>query len=243
MSTSSAGWVAGADGSREGWVVALWQPSTKTWRVRTVPDVAALLALPEQPVCIGLDMVIGLPDRAAPGGRACDRAARQLLGHPRSSSVFSPPAYPALQARSHAEAQRLNRATAPDAPGLTIQAFHLLPKMRDVAAHITPERQQWVREVHPELAFYALNGGAPMDDSKHTDAGVTQRIDVLTKNGCETLPSVLGTHARGSVTTDDLLDAHAACWSAWRIHTGDAACVPEQPLPTNERGLHMGIWF
>ena len=40
---------------------------------------------------LGIDTPIGLPDRAERGGRACDAAARRLLGPGRASSVFSAP--------------------------------------------------------------------------------------------------------------------------------------------------------
>jgi predicted RNase H-like nuclease len=148
-----------------------------------VDGVDALLTLPEAPAVLGVDMVVGLPDQAAPGGRRCDRAARQLLGRPRSASVFSPPAYGALSAETYDEAVRRNRASGPDAPGLSKQTFHLFPKMRALAAHMTAARQDRVREVHPELAFYALRGGAPMAESKHTEAGRDARAALLAAHG------------------------------------------------------------
>lgn len=43
---SEAPWIAGADGFRDGWVVALWQPETGTWRWRTVDAFADLLHPP-----------------------------------------------------------------------------------------------------------------------------------------------------------------------------------------------------
>ncbi|MFB6271338.1 MAG: DUF429 domain-containing protein [Salinibacter sp.] len=240
----SSDWIAGADGFREGWVVVLRHPTTGTTRCRTVDGVDALLDLPEAPAVLGIDMVIGLPDRAEPGGRACDRAARRLLGHPRGTSVFSPPAYDTLNAETYDEALRRNRATGPDAPGLPKQTYHLLPKMRALAEHVTPARQERVREVHPELAFYAMNGDAPVEHSKHTDAGRTARIDLLAAQGFSNLESVLSALAKGALGADDVLDAHAACWTARRIHEGTAnRCPPrDEPLPRNERGLRMEIW-
>ena len=237
-----APWVAGADGFRDGWVVALWQPATGTWRRRTVTAFDDLLALPEVPAVLGLDMVIGLPDVARSGGRDCDREARALLGHPRSSSVFSPPAYAALEATTHDEAQRLNRTTAPDAPGLTIQAFHLLPKMRAVAKRMTPERQEQVREAHPELAFYAMNGDAPVDASKHTPEGRAARQALLARHGCPDIDAATDALAAGAVGADDVLDAHAACWTARRILDSTARRLPAGSPPRNARGLRMEIW-
>jgi predicted RNase H-like nuclease len=242
--TDASLWVAGADGFREGWVVVLWQPAAGTTRRRTVDGVDPLLSLPEAPAVLGVDMVIGCPDAAVPGGRACDRAARRLLGHPRGTSVFSPPAYDALRADTYDEALRRNRASGPNAPGLSKQTFHLVPKIRALAERMTPRRQERVREVHPELAFYAMNDDAPVDDGKRTAAGRRARIDLLTAHGVPGVKAAVDTLPGGPLGADDVLDAHAACWTARRIYEGIAErCPPrnEQP-PRNARGLRMEIW-
>ena len=244
MASSTAPWIAGADGYRDGWVVVLWRPAADTIRRRVVEDVDALLALPEAPAVLGVDLPIGCPDAAVPGGRACDRQARQLLGHPRGASVFSPPAHDALQADTYEEALRRNRASGPDAPGLSKQAFHLVPKLRALHARMTPERQDRVREVHPELAFYAMNGDAPVTDSKHTEAGRSARLALLSANGMPDVTAAVEAMAAGPVGADDVLDAHAACWTARRVHEGTAKrCPPtDEAAPRTARGLRMEIW-
>ncbi len=235
-------WIGGADGIRDGWFVVLWRPATGTVRRRAVDGVGALLSLSEAPVVLGVDMVIGCPDRAEPGGRRCDRQARQLLGRPRGSSVFSPPAYDALGAETYDEAQRRNRASGPDAPGLTKQTFHLLPKMRALAERMTPARQERVREVHPELAFYAMNGDAPVTASKHEAEGRAIRADLLAAQGFSNVQDADA--SRGGAGADDVLDAHAACWTARRVYEGTAQrCPPaDESAPRNDRGLRMEIW-
>lgn len=237
-------WVAGADAFREGWVVVLQRPKTGAVRPRTVSDLEALLGLPEQPTVLGLDMIVGLPDRAQPGGRRCDREARTLLGSPRSRSVFSPPAYDALSASSYEEAQRRNRASGSEAPGLSRQTFNLFPRLRAVAAQMTPSMQRWVREIHPELSFYAMNDDTPLPESKHTDVGRSSRIELLRTHGFSDIRKIVEDLSTGPVGTDDVLDAHAACWTARRIHAGTAErCPPrDEPAPHNSRGLRMEIW-
>ena len=238
------GWIAGADGYRDGWVVVLWRPATDTVRHRTVETADALFALPEAPAVLGVDMPIGCPDAAAPGGRPCDRRARRRLGHPRGASVFSPPAHEALQADTYDEACRRNRASGPDAPGLSKLTFHLFPKLRALAAHMTPERQERVREVHPELAFYAMNGDAPVDASKHTETGRAARLTLLAENGVPDVAAAVETMAVGPVGADDVIDAHAACWTARRIRDGTAGrCPPrDETASRTARGLRMEIW-
>jgi len=238
-------WVAGADGFRDGWVVVLQNAESGAVRVRTVADVEALFDLPERPSAVGIDAIIGLPDRAEPGGRACDREARQFLGHPRSSSVFSPPAYDALSAETYDDAQRLNRESGPDAPGLSIQTFHLFAKLRAVARAMTPERQSRVREVHPELAFAAMNEGTALAESKHSDAGAEMRTDLLAACGLDGGRKA-AEKLDASPGLDDVLDAHAVCWTARRIANGAARRLPAgnpEAVPTNNRGLRMEIWF
>ena len=243
QNTSGGVWVAGADGTADGWVLVLYNYDRAAVRVRAVDRFVELLSLPEAPAVLGVDMIIGCPDAAVPGGRRCDRQARALLGHPRSASVFSPPAYTALEAGTYAEAVRRNRQSGSDAPGLSKQTFHLFPKLRAVAGELTPDRQEWVREVHPELAFYAMNGDAPVEESKHDPAGRHVRRRLLTANGFD------GVFDDGSVsnlpgTPDDVIDACAACWTARRIYEGTAERCPPvgEPVPRNGRGLRMEIW-
>jgi len=243
-SDSPTTWVAGADGFQDGWIAVLRHPATGRTRRRTVEDVATLLELPEAPAVLGIDMVLGLPDQAEPGGRRCDRAARQLLGHPRGTSVFSPPAHAALNADTYDEAVRQNRASGPDAPGLSKQTFYLMPKMQALAKRMTPAQQERVREVHPELAFYAMNDDAPVAHSKHTEVGRNARIELLADHGFSDLESILSSLTGRPLGADDVLDAHAACWTARRLLRGTAErCPPrDEPLPRNDRGLRMEIW-
>lgn len=242
-SSTHAPWVAGADAYRGGWMVVLWHPETATVRRRTVPTVQALLRLDEAPTVLGLDMIVGLPDEAVPGGRRCDRQARQLLGRARGASVFSPPAYGALSADTYEEAQRCNQASGPDAPGLSKQTYHLFPRLRAVAEALTPARQKRVREAHPELSFYAMNDNVPLADSKHTAAGQQARLDLLARHGFSDVADAASA-AEGALGVDDVLDAHAACWTARRLHLGTAErCPPrDADAPRNARGLRMEIW-
>lgn len=237
-------WVAGADGYRDGWFVVLRQENTGAVRCRAVEAIEAVLDVPEAPDVVGVDMVMGCPDRAQRGGRACDQAARALLGHPRGASVFSPPAYDALWADTYEEAQRRNRNSGPDAPGLSKQTYHLFSKMRGLAQCMTPARQDRVREVHPELSFYAMNGDAPVAASKHAEEGRAARVALLDAHGFSDVEETLAARAGGVLSADDILDAHAACWTARRIHAGTAErCPPRDvPAPRTARGLRMEIW-
>jgi predicted RNase H-like nuclease len=55
-------WVAGVDGCRAGWVVAFARPQGGEVRVRIVPRFTEVIAAPEAPVVIAVDIPIGLPE-------------------------------------------------------------------------------------------------------------------------------------------------------------------------------------
>ena len=68
-------WVAGVDGCPGGWIVVLAGMSASADRPvqmssRLCTTFEQVLALPERPLSIAVDMPIGLLERAAPGGRA-----------------------------------------------------------------------------------------------------------------------------------------------------------------------------
>jgi len=91
MSQDAKGaWLAGVDGCKAGWIVVFARRVGEGMRVRIVPRFADVLAAPEAPVVIAIDIPVGLPERAGYGGRAAENAVRPLLGA-RQSSVFSVP--------------------------------------------------------------------------------------------------------------------------------------------------------
>jgi predicted RNase H-like nuclease len=151
-------WVAGVDGCRGGWFVVLRNLKTGAVHHRLAKRFAEVLAMPEAPRIIAVDMPIGIPDAAAAGGRAADRAARAALtGTGRAASVFSPPVRAALRAEGYAAADAANRASSPAGIGLSKQAYNIAPRIREVDAVIGPAEQDRVRESFPELAFAEMS--------------------------------------------------------------------------------------
>jgi predicted RNase H-like nuclease len=237
--------VAGVDGCRAGWLVVLHDPATNTHAARVVTaGFAALLTLPEAPAIIAVDIPIGLLDVAATGGRACEIAARERLPG-RASSVFSSPTRPALAAQQrpgagYRDVVAANRSGVDGAPGISQQAFAILPKIGEVDAALTPALQAVVREIHPELSF-ATAAGAPMAHAKKTRAGQAERIRVLEALGFREPAQLFGRGLPPGCQLDDLLDACIACWTARCIADGHATTLPAEP-PTDARGLRMELW-
>jgi predicted RNase H-like nuclease len=237
-------WVAGVDGCRGGWFV-LMAGVTKAAEhpvqvaSRLCRDFREVLALPEQPVIITVDMPIGLLARPSPGGRVCDWQARKLLRRPRASSVFSPPTRAGLAALSYADVAQLNGA------GMSKQAFHILPKIREVDQAITPRHQRSVVEAHPELAFMNL-AGSPMRHNKKTLEGRDKRMRLLRGvfGNCFQDPARLRReYPATKVALDDVIDAYVLANLAERIWRGVGNRVPEGQPPKDSRGLRMEIWY
>lgn len=125
--------VAGVDGCRAGWVSFKVTLPSLTTSVEVVDLSSLLRNRPSDLACLGIDIPIGLLD----GSRACDLAARKLLGQPRGTSVFAAPCRAALAAKNHAEASAINRQKTTS--GLSQQACGIAPKIKQVDDAITPE--------------------------------------------------------------------------------------------------------
>ncbi|HEY0358519.1 MAG TPA: DUF429 domain-containing protein, partial [Mycobacteriales bacterium] len=115
--------VAGVDGWRGRWVVATVGEHVE-WAV--AGSAAEVVALTAECSAVAVDVPIGLAD--GPGGRACDLLARQRLGAARAS-VFPAPHRRTLHVDSHAEAVAIARAA--ELPAMSIQAWNLVPGIRD----------------------------------------------------------------------------------------------------------------
>jgi predicted RNase H-like nuclease len=234
-------WLAGVDGCRLGWLAVSGTCSgdrVAQTRLTICRTFAEILALPERPAWIAVDMPIGLPDAAQPGGRTCDQAARALLG-PRSSSIFSPPARAVLGAGTYAEALIRSRGSGPSGTGLSRQAFNLLPKVRELDTVMDPQLQGRVLEAHPELAFRTL-AGHPARHGKRTPEGRAERRALLAPHFLGRLPVL---HASAGAAVDDLLDACALILVAHRIDQGRGQRLPGGNPPLDAHGLRMEIWF
>lgn len=213
--------------------------------VAVFPRFADVLAAPWRPTIIAVDIPIGLPERTGLGGRAAENAVRPLLG-PRQSSVFSVPSRTAIDAADYGEACRTAQATSDPPRKVSKQLFNIAPKIREVDAALRadPALARRVFEVHPELAFWRLNGEQAVTEPKKVksrcyEPGLALRRRLLIAAG---LPAaaVNAVPPKGA-GPDDLLDALACAAIARRIHAGLARPFPDPP-PHDAFGLPMAIW-
>jgi predicted RNase H-like nuclease len=217
--------VLGVDGWRGRWVGALLDGRTVT--LLLLPDAAAVLAVPGAEV-VGIDMPIGL---AEDGPRACDVAARRLLGRA-GSSVFPAPVRAVLACDDHATACDASRAAAGKA--VSVQTWNLVPAIRSLDEALGQPADPRVAEVHPELAFRALD--ERVAEPKATARGLAQRVRAL-----EPVMDVLDALAQAppGVPAVDCLDACAAAWSAARIRAGTAECVGDDAVDRLGRPMRV----
>jgi predicted RNase H-like nuclease len=238
-------WLAGLDGCPAGWIAAFLRPDGGEARVRVVPRFLDIASAPEAPAIIAVDVPIGSPERAGHGGRAAENAVRPLLGA-RQSAVFSVPSRAAIYANDYLEACRLALATSDPPRKVSKQLFMIASKIREVDAALRADESLAARvfEVHPEVAFWRLNGERALTEPKKVRGrpygpGLALRRKLLVADG---LPASISESAppKGA-GADDLLDALACAAIARRIHAGIAEPFPNPP-PRDAFGLPMAIW-
>ncbi|SDO06068.1 Predicted nuclease (RNAse H fold) [Methylobacterium phyllostachyos] len=238
-----ARWIAGLDGCRGAWAGALLDlDDPERHRCALFPDVEALLDAPEQPLVIGIDVPIGLPDRIVGGGRAADLAARAKLG-PARSSVFPMPPRAAIYADDYDAAKAASRAASDPPFAPSIQGYNIFRYVRavDTLLRARPELCDRIHEVHPEVAFHALNGGRPLGLPKkgpRAREGLDLRRRLLAAAG---LPEALIDARAKGIPADDHLDALAALLVARDILAGRAVPMPAVP-ERDAYGLPVVIW-
>jgi predicted RNase H-like nuclease len=188
---------------------------------------------PSFPV-IGIDMPIGLADA---GVRQADRIAQGLLGR-KASSIFITPARRACALPTQRLVSERNRDLG--GPGVSIQAFNLLPKVRELDEFVSSGHVGGpLIEVHPELSFQVLKG-SPLLHSKRTPEGARERLELLEGAGLIVEPSLV--IRRESVAADDVIDAAVVAWTAERARRGLAQCIPDPPEVFSD-GHSAAIWY
>ena len=229
--------ICGADGCKGGWVVISKDLDSGqiAWRLRkTAHDLIALSPLPK---IIAIDIPIGLPEK---GSRACDLLARELLGKGRTSSVFPAPIRPVLAAQNYIDACKIRLVS--DGKKMSKQAWNIVPKIRSVDTLLVqnPELRTIIREVHPEVCFFYLNGKKPLHFKKKMAQGREERITLLEPLYGQSLRAASEDRKKLDSGEDDILDAFAALWTAERIEKGTSQTIPAEP-PTDSYGLRMEI--
>ncbi|ESY70628.1 DUF429 domain-containing protein [Mesorhizobium sp. M0051] len=262
--------LVGVDGCKAGWIAVRHDPGSTLRNPRSIlrnpgsiasvavfASFAALLAsLPDDAV-IAVDMPIGLPEFSSKGGRGPEALVRPLLGA-RQSSVFSIPSRAALYAdtsdfttieawyAAHIRASEVAKATSDPPRGVSIKAFGIFAKIREIDALLIarPDLRGRVFESHPEVAFCRLNGDQAMRLPKKIKGsinpdGMAERKALLCRHGYEM--GFLDQPPPRGAAADDFLDAAAMMLIAGRIADGVARPFPDPPL-IDRVGIPVAIW-
>ena len=230
----------GVDGCPAGWfAVTRGGGSLNFGVVRTIRELVE--SYPEARR-IFIDIPIGLPRSDVPI-RPCDRLARQALGAPRRSSVFPVPCRQALDATDRERASAINHEKM--ARKLSVQTWAISAKIKEVDRFLRKAGgRSTIREVHPEVCFWALAGKKPMKHRKATRAGRKERLAVLRKYGADVsdlLERALTETRRKDVRADDIVDALAAFVTA-EARGGTLQRLVGQPAH-DQKGLPMEMLY
>lgn len=126
--------------------------------------------------------------------------------------------------------------------GTSKQAFGIYPKVAEVNRIVTPNLQDRVFEVHPEVSFWAL-AGQPMEHAKDTAEGYEERHALLAEAfGVPIWARAEARRVARPASPDDVLDATVAAWTAYRKAEGSAGRLPPAPS-SDRRGLRMEIVY
>jgi predicted RNase H-like nuclease len=241
--------VAGVDGCRAGWFAAIATVERRnsgsdapcTYRLAdsfVASRFTEVLSKTADCELVCVDMPIGLNEDN--GDRMCDRQARNKLGEPRRRSVFPPPIRQCLKAKDYTEANEISFEYS--GKKLTPPTWAITGKIRQVDESMTQELQRRVREIHPEISFWALNHGQPMQRKKTTVAGRNERVVLLSVIFSDLYHVVAECHQPKKVQVDDILDALAAAWTAGQAVIGKAKTLPDNP-ESDSKGLKMEILY
>ena len=231
----------GIDGCPGGWF-CVGLDADASWSVSVIAtDTVGSVATTASAALI--DIPIGLPDEGVEE-RLCDREARRKLGRGRGSSVFPVPARASLRARDYAEALAINRGCT--GRGISKQSWLIAPKIRVVDDLLQADcrLRGLLRESHPEICFWALNGAKPMRHNKKTPQGQDERMALL-RNFFPAADAILEEATKGyrrkEVARDDIVDALVLAVSA-QLGAGRYLSLPADP-PRDAAGLAMEMVY
>jgi predicted RNase H-like nuclease len=231
--------VVGVDGCPSGWFAVRLEAGGHSC-FDVFPRIEDLWSEWQDASLILIDIPIGLSDT----NRQCDTDARAVLGRPRHSSVFPTPCRAALGAPNYKEASETNRRVTNR--GLSKQSYGILPKIKEIDEFVRRnlDARSRIREVHPEVCFWAFNG-APMTHSKHEQDGFEERLGLLCQLDAARTDFIvkggLGKFLQREVGRDDILDALVAAVTA-DCDPNELRTFPRKQQ-LDECGLPMGIVY
>jgi predicted RNase H-like nuclease len=157
--------------------------------------------------------------------------------------VFPTPCRQAISAKTYEEASNINKQMT--GRRLPLQTWNIIPKIREVDILLSNDEsaRSRVREIHPEICFWAL-AGHPMKHSKKTQKGFSERMQVLESvypHTNDIIDHTLSTYRRNKVARDDILDALSAAVTAM-VGIQKLISIPKA-LEFDSQGLRMEMVY
>lgn len=242
----------GVDGCRAGWVAVIYDESGYRSTVR-YENITNLWRDQQHATNILIDIPIGLREFSNKA-RPCDRAARDKLRPKRNRSVFATPIRKVARKAyreeiEYNEAKRIQEANTDGS--LSPFTWGIVRKIGEVDYFLNeeyPAAQEIIVESHPEVCFWAFNGGGNSDSMSYSKssqpaAAFWERIDVLETSNLE--PEIIehvrsaGSDLAHKISNDDVLDAFALALTASQ-RTEPIEELPET-RPEEDEGDPLGL--
>jgi predicted RNase H-like nuclease len=198
----------GVDGCRLGWFYVMLNEN-ESWEVGVFKHIKEIDQYLSGNAIILIDIPIGLIE-CEHSKRLCDQEARKVLAPKRSNSVFSAPCRKAIQEIHYQEGSNINYKCTESR--LSKQSWAITPKIKEVDDFLRcfDNGKIKIREIHPEVCFWALNNKRPMEYAKKKRDGFEERKLILQKyckNTDAIIDSALSRYLRREVAKDDIADA------------------------------------
>jgi predicted RNase H-like nuclease len=233
--------VAGVDGCKGGWLVGIFSVNESKCRLKSLTvakNFEEVVSKTENCKAVCVDIPIGLNEDENP--RKCDVEARKILAAPRASSVFPPPVRQCLSAKNYEDACDVSLKVK--GKKLSRQSFLIMDKIRQVDELMTPMLQKRIREIHPEVSFWALNNDTAMQYKKKRGIGRNERLKVLSRQFTNISDKALMLLKPKGSAPDDVIDVFVAGWTAAQVLKRHIKTLPEKP-EVDSRGLRMEIVY
>ena len=229
----------GIDGCKSGWFYVSLDENDK-FSFGVISDISEIKNEINNAEQALIDIPIGLRETDT-RERLCDLEARKVLG-PLRSSVFPPPSRLALVFDDYNQASQINFQCT--GRRLSKQSFAIMKKINEVDEFIRNfGMQNKIREMHPEICFWALNGNRPMEYNKKKVKGIRERTLLLKQQYDRTeelISDAKKSFLRKDLAIDDIIDAIVGavslkyCINFWQL--------PNEP-ETDDKGLKMEIVY
>jgi len=234
----------GIDGCRGGWIAV---SITETdFEVDMYHNIREITSKYMEADCFFIDMPMGLPESVQ--DIRPDAEARTYLSG-RGSCIFNVPCRQAVYEVDYQSASETNRIYL--GKGLSKQSFAICNQIRELDEFLAnePEFKERLMESHPEICFAVLASKdskwvLPLYNSKHTEEGYLDRIDVMEEFYDKT-DEFIETVSKNSALLKyqvDCIDALCLAVSARMSMLNGMRTIPEVP-EKDTRGISMRIVY